>query len=493
MKRLVAVAGLFFTTLALNAQLQAPQLNSPSDMASAVDVNTLFTWSPALGGLVFGYELEVATDSLFTAPMTNFPITGTGGRASELDFGQMYYWRVRAKGSSSTFSPWSDFKRFTTFLNQFVGLAPSGADKNPQLSLTWDTIPGVTSYTYEVSENKNFTSSFGGTVNHPVKTALLTELKFNTTYFYRVRASHSKDISGFSSIDSFSTRANAVLSTPANAAINQNPATDLVCLNTPGITSFRFQIDNSPAFDTSSLSFKTITLLNSSFPNSAPVTWLVSRLEFNQMYYWRVQGVNKTGVAAWTATRSFKILDKVLLTSPVDGASSVPSSTKLTWEPVIGADQYEVQVDLDANFTNPTLYYTQSDTSNHLNYSTTVYGTPINWRVRAIQLNDTSTFSDIRSFSTTPVGIVEPTMPGFNILPNPAKDQLTLQFTSIDEEAVEISFYNALGALIHKKQMGSVSSGPVKVGFDVADWNPGVYIVMIDQGSERRSQRLVIQ
>lgn len=73
--------------------------------------------------------------------------------------------------------------------------------------------------------------------------------------------------------------------------------------------------------------------------------------------YWRVRSVDSSGVATDYASSTYvqAALPGPGLTSPADAAAIAPpeGSVKLTWDPVPGASQYEVQISRDNRFTSP--------------------------------------------------------------------------------------------------------------------------------------------
>ena len=211
MKRVISLAITCFMFIGVQAQLQAPKLVSPNDADSSQDVNVLLNWKPSLGGTVTGYDAEVASDTNFTSPQMAI-INGTTGRPSELNFGEVYYWRVRAVSSSGN-SPYSSRRSFETFKNEFSGMTPAGLNKVPKQNIKWDTIPGVVSYEYELSEDTNLVNPSTGIVQHPDNKAAFPQLKFGTTYYWRVRALHSKDTSDWSSTVNFTIRDDIELKT----------------------------------------------------------------------------------------------------------------------------------------------------------------------------------------------------------------------------------------------------------------------------------------
>ena len=490
MRKSILFISLFAIAFYSNAQLQAPVLSSPADSAVVVRVNTKLIWGASIGGLVFGYEVQVDKDAMFGNPITSFPVNGTAAQTKQLDFNTRYYWRVRAKGSGSTYSAWSATHSFKTFNNEFTSLSPTGANRNPKVSISWDTISGVSTYHYEFADNASFLNATSGSVAHPGNSLIMDQLKFNQAYYFRVWAEHGSDISSKSATATFTTRNDIALLSPDTSATKQHPKTELKCTHTPGVTSYKFQIDDSPAFDQNSLEFQEATVLDGDFKASDPISWFTARLQYQDQYYWRVQAANNTGKSAWSGARSFSTISKVTLTAPLDGSVNVPNKTKLSWVKIAGSENYELQIDTDSTFSDPDIHITNSDTSNIHTLSLTEWVKHY-WRVRSYHAKDASAWSDIWSFTVHPVGIDEVNELSFTVSPNPADNMIQLQLYRVEPGDVHVDFYNTLGTLVSSRTISNNSSNVIDV--DVSDLNSGAYMMTIEVNNVQSTQRIIIR
>jgi hypothetical protein len=101
-----------FTTIGSNI-LAAPQLISPSNLATAVPiVGTSLTWQSVLDAL--SYDWEISTDALFTT-VVNGNTSNTNTLLIGLTDNTTYYWHVRSV-NADTISDWSNTFSFTTDL-----------------------------------------------------------------------------------------------------------------------------------------------------------------------------------------------------------------------------------------------------------------------------------------------------------------------------------------------------------------------------------------
>ncbi len=126
--------------------------------------------------------------------------------------------------------------------------------------------------------------------------------------------------------------------------------------------------------------------------------------------FWRVRGVSDTnGAGAWAkASFNHSTVGAPTLQQPVDGATlqQPGSPPTLTWQPVVNATSYQVEVDTDDQFVGPQTF-TVSTESVTLSSRTPLQ--PYFWHVRANLGNGLSTtWSAVRSFST--IGLANPTL-----------------------------------------------------------------------------------
>lgn len=72
-------------------------------------------------------------------------------------------------------------------------------------------------------------------------------------------------------------------------------------------------------------------------------------LQKNTVYYWRVNATANGRTSAWSPIWSFKVTNRPIpaaptLVSPANGATGILSSPTLSWNPVPGADSYDIEV-----------------------------------------------------------------------------------------------------------------------------------------------------
>jgi hypothetical protein len=136
------------------------------------------------------YELQVATDSAFTSPITT--TTGdTSATVPGLESGVTYYWRVRA--TAPVMGAWGQTRSFTT-ATSIESVAPellspaAGAEAvSSTPTFSWSSIAGATSYQIQVATDSGFTSKeFEATTSATAYQS--TEELEDGTYYWRVKA-----------------------------------------------------------------------------------------------------------------------------------------------------------------------------------------------------------------------------------------------------------------------------------------------------------------
>jgi hypothetical protein len=124
---------------------------------------------------------------------------------------------------------------------------------------------------------------------------------------------------------------------PENGAVDQMPDVVLdwnaVTGGNTGIIKYDIQLDTDPAFP-APINYQTEFL-------TAIAT---SNLFFGETYYWRVRAKDGGDVSPWSETRSFRVIRRVVLTSPND-AATVNDTVKIQWNAITGLIEYDYQFD----------------------------------------------------------------------------------------------------------------------------------------------------
>jgi hypothetical protein len=384
-----------FTTVGLPPA--APILVLPAIGATGVSLNPTLSWSASDGAT--NYTVQVSTASDFSSVLINQSgVTGISTPVSGLANNTLYYWRVSASNNdgSSPFSTASSFVTVIAIPSTPVLTSPndtaSNVSTNPRL--TWSTSAGASKYFVEVSPVPDFSTL----VRHDSVTGTsdsLTGLTNNTKHYWRVRAANAGGTSPFSTAFSFTTIAAApsapTLLTPADTAkgISINPT--LTWSASAGATRYTIQLATAIDFS--------IIVKHDSVTG---VSLAVSGLANNTKYYWRVRATNAGGTSPYSLTHSFTTIAATpavpSLTSPANGAVSVAVNPALSWNTVIGATSYTLQVSTAPDFS--VLVATQSLTNGAAVIGPLSPSTLYYWRVGATNAGGTSAYSTAFSFTT---------------------------------------------------------------------------------------------
>ena len=268
-----------------------------------------------------------------------------------------------------------------------VKLGNSAASGKPVL--TWNAVPGATSYKVYRATSKSGTYSLLGTVTATSYTN--TGAKEGTTYYYKVKAANGAGESAYSNVVS-----GKVVVTPKPAApvvkIGNSAASGKPVLTwnaVSGATSYKVYRATSQNGTYSLLGTVTAT----SYTNTGA--------KAGTTYYYKVKAVNSVGESAYSNTvsgRAKAVTPK--LSAPVVkiGNSSTSGKPMLTWNAVSGATSYKVYRATSQNGTYSLLgtVTTTSYTNTGAKAGTTYY-----YKVKAVNSAGESAYSNIVSGRAT--------------------------------------------------------------------------------------------
>ena len=210
MKRYFFTLFLLIATFSTMAQpkVYTPTLKSPVDNATLQMPNVYLSWNAITGSYNLQYEVVFDTTTNFNSPLLIDTVQTllTGYQTHNLFFGQKYFWRVRAIDAGET-SAWTPIWSFTVFSYFELG-KPQSTDtvQNPDATVEWKktlnstiNITGITNIDYQIDTTVSFNSPLlislalsGDPSSYSGNNFAYTNmnLRFGTTYFWRVRARH---------------------------------------------------------------------------------------------------------------------------------------------------------------------------------------------------------------------------------------------------------------------------------------------------------------
>ena len=199
------------------------------------------------------YVLQLSRDDEFIKIVySNDSLNTNIVEIAMLDQRTNYYWRVRAENSGG-YGEWSDTWSFTTEIlppiDELLLVSPIDKSSNlnaKELALSWEEDNFAISYKLELSENDDF-SIVDYTFNDlPETNWTIDSVKWETKYFWRVRAENEAGSGPWSEVWSFSTMKFVSVGEDDDFGITvyPNPASDRVTFsfNTKTMTDINLEI-----------------------------------------------------------------------------------------------------------------------------------------------------------------------------------------------------------------------------------------------------------
>ncbi len=259
----------------------------------------------------------------------------------------------------------------------------------------------------------------------------ISGLNANTTYYFAIKtADEVPNWSGLSNIASGATSEEPqppdppVLASPSNNAIDIVLPVTLDWNDMAGVDQYELQVDDDFNFSS--------PVLDSNLSQSESV---VSGLNDNTTYFWRVRAHNSVGWGAWCSAYSFTtecpLPNIPTLATPADGESNITLPINFDWSDISGATGYHIQVDDQSNFADPEISVSTSSSqysSSALSEEITYY-----WRVRANNDCGSGAWSAVRSFGTSDLTNPDP-VADLDAAPGENNGEVTLTWTATGDD-----------------------------------------------------------
>ena len=248
-------------------------------------------------------------DEAFTSPLAtihNVPGDEITQEIIDLLFGTQYFWRMRAIHPLAT-SEWSGARSFT--VKPTVELDKPNDNSTEQdldVQLKWKKYSDLVTYNIQIDDDPAFSSPIFLTSAEITVDA--EQLRFNTTYNWRVQAIHALDQSDWSEPWTFSTVSAVTLTSPENGATDVKLSPLLEWDSLSGVLQYEVNFSDNPNFSPIMI-HEIIEATESSY--IVPIV-----LEKNTQYYWRVKAINGIDSSNWSATWSFTTLPPVGIVEP---------------------------------------------------------------------------------------------------------------------------------------------------------------------------------
>ncbi len=340
-----------YRTLTIGSPVSAPSLVSPADAAQLATQQVPLQWqgiTAPTGLTLTGYEIQLASDSAFTADLSLVSSPGAvTAYTLNLSVPQATrYWRVRGFFSNASSSPWSAARSFAidTVAPQAPTLtspANGSTASSSRPTLNWTAPADASRYELRLGLTNPPTTTYSNlaSASYVPPSALP-----NGIYYWQVRALDTLgNGSAWSGIWSLTVGSAApapaapALSAPADGVIlaESRPTLSWSSVNTA--TAYRLQIARDSGF--ASVEYTSEWLSDTSL--ALPVNLL------HGLHYWRVQSRANETPSAYSAARSLTIF---IGTGPSYSFTS-DSTPRFVWQPVVDAAFYRVQVSTNTSFT----------------------------------------------------------------------------------------------------------------------------------------------
>lgn len=262
------------------------------------------------------YTVQRASNASFTSGLVQYPTSTTNYTINGLSSGTTYYFRVAAANGPHT-GQWSDPVSDTTLTLGKPTINGSTMNSTTQLTLTWSSVAGATSYTIQRATNSAFTTGVVNTNGIVSTSNAQSGLTTGTLYYFRVQAVAGSVTSAWSNVYQGGTTqvpsgVAASGATCGGATVSWNAST--------GATSYQVQ------YSTSS-SFTSPTTVTTSSTSVSP-----SGLPQNTTIYFRVYallGQSKTAASS-TASTLVSICSPANNTISCSGSSAANCTSNAT-------------------------------------------------------------------------------------------------------------------------------------------------------------------
>jgi parallel beta-helix repeat protein len=190
---------------------------------------------------------------------------------------------------------------------------------------------------------------------------------------------------------------------------------------------------------------------------------------------------------SWDLAASVAKPQTPVLNSPVDSARGVTTKPILSWNGILGADRYRVQLSTSPSF-GTRLVDDSMVTDSYRQVGPLQNNMAYYWRVSAMNVAGTSSYSPVRTFTTTVASAVEQLngmVPKEYALrqnyPNPFNPLTIIQFELPKSSYVTLKVFDILG-----KQITTLVSQELRPGYFTIRWNAnvpsGIYFYRLQAG-----------
>ncbi|MDB5282259.1 MAG: Peptidase family protein [Bacteroidota bacterium] len=434
--------------------LVANTCNVPSGLSTTAVTTSAatFNWTAVAGATSYNVHYRVAGTTLWTSGTS----ASTAFTANGLVATSNYEWQVQTvcASGSSAFSASSTFTTNSATVTCGVPTSlTSSAITASGASLTWGAVSGATSYTieYKSSSGAGWTTITG----LATPTYNISGLATCTAYQFAVLSVCGAGSSVYSAAASFTT-----IGCPLTYCASRGTNSNYEYIKKISIGT----ISNTSGSNAGYGNFTTLsTNLTGGTATSISVTPGFASGSYHE--YWTVYiDYNHNGVF----TDAGEMVAQVNSTGATSKAFSVPTTA------LNGVTRMRVQMQYGAYQTNPCAAYTYGEVED--------YDVNITGNLHLAALGETDA-----SLPATETDAI----PEMRLYPNPAQDNLTVDFSSNIEGVVRINVYNISGQRVMLYE-GSSVVGLNTENINTNAFGSGVYIIELENNRIVTRQRFIV-
>jgi hypothetical protein len=274
-------------------------------------------------------------------------------------------------------------------------LYPSNGSQDIPVSsiLHWNDNNQIHNFIVQLATDQNFSNILINKLLSEKTSLSFDSLKYNTKYYWRVKANDNECDAKWSNIYTFTTEiAKPELLLPDNHTTNQALDGELKWKCVSGAVRYEIVVTEDKDFKDSAFTFNLNTdTCVMKYRNLKPYT----------DYYWRVAPIKDAVIKNWSETFTFKTTPgKVILSSPENYLNRNTINGKLTWQPINSVKDWEIQISADSNFIQGKSYSYKISGNNEFDYNNLDYSTTYYWRVKGIFKDTCTQWSDVWQFTT---------------------------------------------------------------------------------------------
>ncbi len=389
----------FSQVFRFTTKLDKPNLIEPINDTLCLSNTVTFKWTSVAGATRYNLQIAQGYPFVLDSVVIDTNVTTTSFTTYLDKSLQRYSWRVSGYNNNNI-GLWSDTFNFTTtFAPPKLLLPANDTNVSIRVKFQWSTDVPLGYFHLQISDTTDF-RDFRRLV-YDIKdftgdTIVLRMPNFFKKYYWRMMVYDAYCRSDWTQPRSFTTiLLPPKLISPANNSTNLPTTVTFEWDKPEGTETFVFQVATDIGF----------TKIAYGKTGVVATSIIVSNLEPNTTYYWRVKGVNSEGESQWSSTYMFRTsapsLETPELISPLNNSAEQPINLMFVWHSVAGAKYYELQISdilgfnivlkSFKNIADTTFYVTGLE--NYKEYF---------WRVQAYNDSATSAWSKVWRFTTQP-------------------------------------------------------------------------------------------